>query len=286
MSERSSWVARIVGGLLCLAVLGGLMGAALEGVIYRDAPTPLEKVQAKADLELAQPPPSGRRSAADEAILARALVHFPPYPNASSRPEALAADYLGPDVPIAVAWFSTQDPPQKVLLHYRQVLRDAGLPVLGHEFSAYGGYVGYWSPATKEMRMVSVLYQGGETLVFVSAGEVAKALESQSAPPRWVPLPAGADKPQVITLQLEGVTQFLVAGESPTGSMAEVEADWRRAMAAKGWEAGPSSEAGPNALGFEVGHDGLNGQALLKQSSSEGVVEFNLSVMRRLKSAP
>lgn len=267
-----------------LAVAGGTIGFAWERAAYRAEPVPLERLQAQAEQEL----PSGGldRTPQEEAVLSRALAHFPPYPRANGRPEVLAADYLGPGVPIAVAWFSTQDTPEQVMAHYQGTLLDAGLPVLIDRHGVNGGYVGYWSPASKESHLVSVIAQGGETYVFVSSGQVEPLLTGKPPVPDWVPVPAGVKEPVVLTFRLEGATYYTVAGRVPAGVLAEVSEAYRADLQARGWLPGAASEAGHQEVGFEVSHQALRGQVLLRQPSLESGVDFHLSVMDRTAAPP
>ena len=175
-SSSPSPTVRVLALLLSLAAVGALLGLGLENVLH-EHPDALPSLAS--DEALLMPPRQPMRSSEEEALLARTLSHFPPYPRAS-RPEPLVADFLGPASPIAVAWFSTPDAPNTVLEHYRQVLLEAGLPVIEQQLEAHAGYVGYWSPASEEVRLVSVLPQGEETLVFISAGQVGPLLEDPS----------------------------------------------------------------------------------------------------------
>ncbi|NPC84173.1 hypothetical protein HPC49_38925, partial [Pyxidicoccus fallax] len=228
-SSASHPVIRVPALLFSVAVVGCLIGFSWERVAYRDS----------AGRDEAWEPPelvghgevgSSRgpeRTAAEEAILERALSHFPPYPRAS-RPEVLATDYLGPGVPMAVAWFSTQDTPAQVLAHYEKVLLDNGLPVLRQSHGENGGYVGYWSPGTLEVRLVSVLAQGGETLVFVSAGQVEGLLERARTVPEWIPLPGELSEPRAMTFDMEGATHHAVSGQLPEDTLGGAEARYRK----------------------------------------------------------
>jgi hypothetical protein len=277
---RTNLAVRLSLLLVSLMLAGAVIGYAWEAVVY-PSESSLEKVEARADELL--PPSSFSRSPDEEAILARALEHFPPYPGASSRPEVLAADYLGTGAPIAVAWFSTKDAPQKVLSHYRGMLADAGLPPLSADLGKNGGYVGYWSPASKEVRLVSVLAQGDETLVFVSAGQVEKVLQGGASVPDWIPLPPDAEDPRLLSFKMEGATNYVISGKVEGATVAEVEAGWRKALEARGWHTGEATESGFLTRGFEVSHDeGAVGQVMLRQATAASGVEFNLSVMQRM----
>ncbi|MCP3139157.1 hypothetical protein [Pyxidicoccus xibeiensis] len=265
--------------LFSLAVVGGLIGFGWERAAYPEEPVELEQLQARADEEFAATGP--RRTPEEQAVLARALSHFPPYPNANGAPEVLASDYLGPNTPMAVAWFSTKDTPDQVLAHYQGTLADAGLPPLSKRYGQNGGYVGYWTPSTKEVHLVSVLAQGGETFVFVSSGQVGPLLEGTASVPAWVPLPPGVKDPVVLTFRMEGVTYYTVSGQVPEGRLADVGGAYQATLKEKGWQSGSASESGHQSLSFDVNHQAKRGQVLLRQPSLQPGVEFQLSLMER-----
>lgn len=276
---RPSPAFRVSALLFSMAVAGGLIGYAWEDARY-GSPPPSEDAVADEGTVIPRPPSGHVRTPGDEAVLARTLQHFPPYPN-GSRPEALAADYLGPDAPIAVAWLSTPDTSDQVLEHYKKVLLDKGLPVLSLRLNSNAGYVGYWSPSNGEVRLVSTLHQGGETLIFVSAGEVGAAMQGRSKVPDWLPMPPGVAEPVVLPLQMEGVTYLSVSSRVPTGTLAEVEGAYRTVLRERGWEVGESSSAGFQSIGFDVSQPGARGQVLLRQPSPQEGVELNVSVTQR-----
>ncbi|MFY1831595.1 hypothetical protein ACN47A_37120 [Myxococcus fulvus] len=279
MSKASSLVIRVPALLFSVAVVGSLIGFAWEGAVYgrRDVS---EEWSPPPSLDDAPPAKAPGRSPQEEAALKRALVHFPAYPRAS-RAELLAVDYLGPDVPIAVAWFTTQDTPEQVLEHYRKVLLDNGLPVLGERHGVNGGWVGYWSPATEEMRLVSVLAQGGETLGFVSAGQVAPLLKRASKVPAWMPLPPELSAPVTLSFDMEGAAHHVVSGRLPGDSPAVVGETYRALLKEKGWELGAVEPMDAGGVGFEVMRGTTMGRATLRLKLPEPGVELQLSLLQR-----
>ncbi len=284
MKASASYLAvRVPAVLFSVAVVGGLIGFSWERVAYRDAP---------ADGEWEPPALSGHgeasgssrgltRTPAEEAILKRALSHFPPYPRAS-RPEVLAADYLGPGVPMAVAWFSTKDTPAQVMEHYAKTLLEQGLPVIRQAHGENGGFVGYWSPATMEVRLVSVLAQGGETLVFVSAGQVQGLLNRAVSVPGWLPLPPELTEPLAISFDMEGATHHGVSGQLPEATLGAAEARYRALLGEKGWQVGATEPLeAKKGVGFEVSWENVQGRAVLLERSPRPGVELQLSLLRR-----
>ncbi|NTX05192.1 MULTISPECIES: hypothetical protein [Myxococcus] len=279
MSRASSLVIRVPALLFSVAVVGSLIGFAWEGAVYgrRDA---TEEWAPPPSLDDAPPAKPAGRSPEEEAALKRALVHFPAYPRAS-RAELLAVDYLGPDVPIAVAWFSTKDTPEQVLSHYRQVLLDNGLPVLGERHGEHGGWVGYWSPATEEMRLVSVLAQGGETLGFVSAGQVAPLLKRASRVPPWIPLPPELGQPVTLSFSMEGASHHVVSGQLPEGSPTSVGERYRSLLTQQGWDVGAVEPVDANGIAFELMKGTTLGRATLRTRAEAPGVELQVSLLQR-----
>ena len=280
-APASQLTVRVPALLFSVAVVGCLIGFSWERVAFRDAPADGEweppELQGHGEAEPSRGP---ERTSADEAILRRTLSHFPPYPRAS-RPEALAADYLGPGVPMAVAWFSTQDTPAQVMEHYAKALLEQGLPVLRQAHGENGGYVGYWSPDTLEVRLVSVLAQGGETLVFVSSGQVQGLLQRPMAVPQWIPLPAELTEPRAITFNMEGATHHAVSGELPADTLGGAEARYRALLREKGWVAGETEPLEPKGISFEVSREDVQGRALLRERPSRSGVELQVSLLQR-----
>ncbi|MHA7628235.1 hypothetical protein [Corallococcus sp. M7] len=269
--------------LVSVAVAGIVMGMGLEEARYGGAPTELERAEAAAD-ELDQEAAAARngptRTKRDEAILARTLSYFPPYPR-GGRPEALAADYLGPDTPIAVAWFSTQDSSDQVLQHYRQVILDEGLPVVGVRFNDNAGYVGYWVPKDDEVRLMSTLHQGDETIVFVSSARMRNYLERAGRVPAGVPVPRGLQDVASLSLRMEGATSITVSGRVPDTTLSEAEQAYRVQLRDQGWSVtGGASQEGFQETQLSLTRTGLRGQATLKQPSAQRSVDFHLSLMR------
>ncbi|RKH48826.1 hypothetical protein [Corallococcus llansteffanensis] len=269
--------------LVSVAVAGTLIGMGWEEARYGGARSELERAESSVDA-LEQEARGLERSKHDEAVLARTLSYFPPYPNAG-RPEALAADYLGPDTPIAVAWFSTQDSSDQVLMHYRQFLLGQGLPVIGLRFNDNAGYVGYWVPKTEEVRLMSTLRQGDETIVFVSSARMARYLERAGRVPDGVPVPRGLQDAASLSLRMEGATNTTVTGRLHDTTLPDVEQGYRELLRGEGWAVSEVRPTGFQATEMTLTRKGLRGQATLRQPSAQREVQFHLSLMRA-QSAP
>ncbi|OJT24247.1 hypothetical protein BO221_13795 [Archangium sp. Cb G35] len=281
MAEPRSAV-RALALLFSVAIAGGLIGFAWERFAYVQPVDPIEDVTTD-DMLSAPAPEPGRpsRSPWEEGILQRALSHFPPYPR-GTRPEVLAADYLGEKSPIAVAWFTTQDTPDQVLSHYSGTLVDAGLPALGHRYNENAGYVGYWSPASKEVHLVSALAQGGETTVFVSSGQMQPLLEGGPQLPQWIPMHPEAEDTSALNFQLEGATQHTVSARVPESTVPEVEAFFREDFQKRGWSV--TELHAPDEVGteLEVRRGAMFGLVMLRRQLPSSEVMVHMSLTERL----
>lgn len=262
--------------LFSMATVGGLIGFGWERVTYEPPreEAPEEFVSDDTLLALRGAP---KRPPEEEELLRRALSHFPPYPR-GSRPEVLAGDYLGPNAPISVAWLSTRDSPGQVLEHYRQQLLDAGLPVIGQRQGENAGFVGYWSPATQEVYLVSVLAQGGETLVFISAGQPGPLLESPAPVPEWIPLPSRLEQPLALTFKLEGTTQYTVSGQVRTGSLEEVASSFQSVLLQEGWSVEVVQPPEGPAAELSLHRGDVRGTAVLRREPPSRAVHLLVSL--------
>ncbi|HEX5749356.1 MAG TPA: hypothetical protein VFZ09_24220 [Archangium sp.] len=279
MSRVPRLAVRVLSLLFSAVVVGGLVGFGWGRLAEEVAPAPVERVVPDEARPVAR---RGARTPEEEAVLERALSAFPPYPR-GSRPEVLAADYLGPDAPVAVAWFSTEDAPDQVLSHYRDTLLEAGLPVLGERHGEYAGYVGYWSPAAEAVHLVSVLAQGGETLVFISSGQVAPLLEGAPEVPGWIPLPEETEEPTVLTFQMEGATQYTLSGRLAGMSVPGAAELLQRTFEGRGWSVQPLQEPGELAAELEVHRGGVRGLVMVRQAPSLLDAEVYLSLTERMR---
>jgi hypothetical protein len=240
--------------LFCVAVVGALVGTGWESTL-----PPEENLEADSLAGLPTSPYwySGP-SEANRQVVQRATAELPPYKDAV--PQALEADYLGPNSRIAVAWFMTHDTPDQVLGFYRQALLEMGIPVLAHRYNANAGYVGHMDPSTKETHLVSVLAQGGQTWVFVSSGGATSLLQAPEQLPKELPLPEGVQEPVVLAFRQEGNTRYSVQADVPQGRAEELAAFYRTTFGAQGWtlESGEEQEAGGMHMLASRGRDRIS----------------------------
>jgi hypothetical protein len=235
--------------LCCVAVVGALLGAGWESIAASEEEVPEDVWEAQPLSELPESPMwYGGPSEGQRQVVQRATAQLPPYHDAV--PQALAADYLDPGSSIAVAWFVTRDPPERVLRFYREALLGEGLPVMEHRYNLQAGYVGHVDPASREAHLVSVLAQGGETVVFVSSGQVDSFLQGPSPLPKGLPMPEGAEAPVVLAFHQEGRVRYSVQAAVPQAGVAELAAFYRETFSARGWtlEDAAEHEAGETHL--------------------------------------
>jgi hypothetical protein len=195
----------------------------------------------------------------------------------------LATDYLGPRAPIAVAWLSTGDPPDRVLEHYRRVLEEQGLPAIGLRYNENAGFVGYWNPDSEEVYLVSTLAQGGETLVFVSSGQVGPLLEGAGQVPEWLPLPPQIQQEVGLSLPLEGTAQYIVSGIVPASSPQEVADTYQSLLIRKGWSVEPPRPSGGGAVELGIRRGRLQGSVSLQRGAVASDVHLFLSFLERAR---
>ncbi|MBN1208373.1 MAG: hypothetical protein JXB05_26165 [Myxococcaceae bacterium] len=271
---------RVSALLFSVAVVGGLLGFTWEHATYeatREGPDVEEGLRSEDALAL---PGRGRRSPLEEAVLQRALSHFPPYPR-GNRPEVLAADYLGSGAPISVAWLSTSDSSDQVLEHYRKALAEQGLPAIGLRYNANAGFVGYWSLSSKEVYLVSTLAQQGETLVFVSAGQVGSLAEGLGRVPAWIPLPPRLEQRVGLSFTLEGTTQHMVSGVVSESSWEKVADAYRAVLVGQGWSIEATRQLAGGGAELTLRRGSIQGTVSLQRDLSASGVQLFLSFLEQ-----
>jgi hypothetical protein len=168
-------------------------------------------------------------------LVQRATRELPPYKGVV--PQPLAADFLGGDSRLAVAWFTTHETPDEVIAFYREALSKTQASVLSYRYNENVGYVGFRDAQAGELHLVSVIAQGGETTVLLSSGR-----EGSQPEPLWrqlpseIPLPPDARKPLVMRFQEEGQSRVSVMVDAPAFQVDQVVDFYLRELRAQGWE--------------------------------------------------
>ncbi|WP_225413445.1 hypothetical protein [Stigmatella hybrida] len=259
MPQGPSPLARV--GLLffSVSVVGALIGFGWEARLSEQEEARIDNLLSE-DTQGVREPPARQSgpSAEEKAIVQRATQGLPPYKDAV--PQPLAADFLDANSPFAVAWFITRDTPWAVLDFYQDALLKEGLPPVQHRYNANAGYVGYVMPRTQKVHMVSVLAQGGETMVFVSAGQVESFIENQGQLPPGLPLPPGAREPVTLTFREEGRVRYSVMASLAPEQVNGVQAFYQQALEPQGWllEDGAREPSPEPQFSFRRGDSRLN----------------------------
>lgn len=262
-SQGPSPLLRILLLVFSIMTVGALIGFGWEVGVHGNV---LEEEEALEGLMAAQEDtaPDWRKGPSEEEreIIQRATGGLPPYKDAV--PQALAADYL-PGSNLAAAWFMTPDSPQEVLGFYREALEKAGLPPVEHYYNSNAGYVAYMEPGSKRVHTVSALAQGGETAVFVSAGQVDSFLEGGTPVPAGLPMPPEAEEPVVLTFRREGRIQYSVLAELPEGQVKALSDFYRESFAVQGWKLESASEESARETHLQVSRGSSRATALVQQ---------------------
>jgi len=159
----------------------------------------------------------------------------------------------------------TPDSPQEVLTFYSEALEKAGLPPVAHHYNDSAGYVAYMELGSKRVHTVSVMAQGGETAVFVSAGQVDSFLKGGTPVPSGLPMPPEAGEPVVLTFRREGRIQYSVLAELPQGQVKALSDFYREAFAVQGWTLESESAASPGEAHLQVSRGSSRATAMVQQ---------------------
>jgi hypothetical protein len=132
----------------------------------------------------------------------RSLDGIPAYPNASPRKLTSTGTIAG--APMAVSWFQTVDPPDRVLAYYAKAFEAENRVAVAQQFSPTMGYIGWMEDAPDGgaglLHMVSVSKQYSRTMVLLSASYPEMILDNQVALPGGLQLPPNSSKPQMVKL--------------------------------------------------------------------------------------
>lgn len=132
----------------------------------------------------------------------RSLDGIPPYPNAAPRKLTSTGTIAG--APMAVSWFQTIDPPDRVLAYYAKAFEAENRVAVAQQFSPTMGYIGWMEDAPDGgaglLHMVSVSKQYSHTMVLLSASYPEAILDGQVTLPGGLRLPPNSSKPQMVEL--------------------------------------------------------------------------------------
>ncbi len=269
---------RIAAVLALVAAIGGLGGYAWERNSQEDPEEPLVSAPTEAELGVEEENVSGP-SVASQEVVRRATQNLPPYKGAV--PEAVAADYLGARAPIAVAWFSTHDSIDEVFGFYRDAFEKAGLPVVEKRYGPGSGYVGYMDPKDDEVHLISAMAQGGETMVFPSAGKMAGLAEGTPEVPESLPHPKEATGTMVLKLGQESAAQYSLVAQVPGGTVADVVEFYRKGFLEKGWQVRSVTTTDPTQTRVEASRGTSVASAVIRVAPTSDGVQVYVSMTQR-----
>lgn len=256
-----------------------LLGAAVLGVSGGVLLERRQAAKAEAALEAAQdrtPDPQQVRRAepALPAFPEKATHGLPGYPNAT--PLSLGENLELSGMPMAIAWFSTQDDPEQVVRYYEKELGENGFPVVSHLYSESAGYAGWYDYFERRMHLVTAVVQGDETLVFISNAEPEKlGMEGGASPSLPGPELDGAN---VLHVRGEGTTQVLVSGRVVKNSLGSVVGTYRESLLHAGWQIESVEHLAMDRVRLTAREPGRSASVLLTASRPSGDVEVLITL--------
>lgn len=259
-----------------VSVLGLFLGWYLEKLLYGDVPEEDGEVTLPAADTFAPPERQSGPTLAEQEVVRRATNGLPMYPNAEAH--ALAADFLGPNVPIAAAWFQTSDSPDTVLNYFVATFTDGGIPWTQDRPSPNGGYVAYMVPTDGTVRSVTATRQGEGTVVLLSNGTMQPLLEGKQQVPPNVPLPEEALNPMVIALNQEASNDVTVSATVPGQDVAKWAAFFEQALPKKGWQVSRTERVNEGEAQIEAVQSGQRSVTYLRRDDEAQ----NISILVRL----
>ncbi len=189
--------------LLVTAVVGAVAGVLMARSRVDDRPPEQVAEEEVAKVMIGNAPQDSTAMDPDP----RSLDGIPPYPNAS--PRKLTSTGTLPDAPMAVSWFQTVDPPDRVLAFYAKAFAAENRVAVTQQFSPTMGYIGWMEDSPDGgpglLHMVSVSKQYSRTMVLLSASFPEALVDKKTVLPGGLELPPGASGPQAIKM-----------GEGPT----------------------------------------------------------------------
>lgn len=184
--------------LLVTAVVGAVAGVLLARSRVDDRPPEEIAEEEVAKVMIGNAPMDSTAMDPDP----RSLAGIPPYPNAT--PRKLTSSGTLPDTPMAVSWFQTVDPPERVLAFYAKAFEEEHRVAVTQQFSPTMGYIGWMEDAPDGgpglLHMVSVTKQYSRTMVLLSASHPEELLDKKAVLPGGLVLPPGASSPQAIKM--------------------------------------------------------------------------------------
>lgn len=207
--------------------------------------------------------PVGRQSVDITSPPPEALQGIPAYPNAV--PKRVADSMKGQGTKMAVAWFTTEDSVDEVLAFYEVGFIKDKRPYVTHRYGERSGYIG-WLQLDKPialsdeaglstfdgvMHLVSVMREGRQTAVLLSASRPLALLDNPTLLPPNIELPAYVSGARVFDLGDGALTQTSVFGDAADKTVPEVEGWLKENLKQHGWKL-TDHAAGPARTSFDL----------------------------------
>ena len=235
----------LFGLLFGVVILGGVLGTGAYWIRASQEDTQLEAIMAQSPHSV---DPARAISVDLTAPSPAALEGIPAYPRAV--PRRVAESMQGQGSQLAVAWFTTDDSVEDVLAYYEAAFTQQKAPYVSHRYNDRSGYVGWLQPDRAGglsedsgfeilegvMHLVSVMKEGRQTAVLLSASRPMELLDNPSRLPPGVVLPPYADSGKVFDVGEGGLKQTTVWSEVRDHPIAEVEAWLRDNLKQHGWK--------------------------------------------------
>lgn len=182
----------------------------------------------------------------------RSLAGIPAYPGAS--PRKLTSNGTLAGAPMAISWFQTVDPPERVLAFYAKAFEAERRVAVAQQFSPTMGYIGWMEDAADGgaglLHMVSVSKQYSRTMVLLSASHPETLLDSHAVLPGGLQLPPHSSTPQMVKLGEGDLANDVIYARVSNMSGPEVVSHFERQFKERGFTV---IESTSTAAQFSVG---------------------------------
>lgn len=249
--------------LVAVAVLGASLGTGAYWIKAAQDDAKLETVMEQTtrtsdpkrgmSVDLTAPPPE-------------ALAGLPAYPRGV--PRRVSESMKGQGSKMAVAWFTTDDSLDEVIAWYEVAFMKEKRPYVTHRYGDRSGYIGWLQPDKPitlgeepslavfdgVMHLVSVMKEGRQTAVLLSASRPMELLDNQTRLPPGVELPPYAPHARVFDLGDGELKQTSIFTEVNDHPLAEVEGWMRENLKQHGWRLADHA-SGPQRTGLDFKRD-------------------------------
>lgn len=255
--------------VLAVAAVGGVIaGVALERSGARMGIPSLVAPPAAGDL-LGHAP---RRSAPSPAVPTppapiAALAGLPAYPGAT--PRGLGDDVVAAGMPMAIAWFTTPDPPADVMSFYENAFEATHAHVVHEWATKVTGYVGWRDEKTGELHGVVVRREGQETMVLPSVVAPGRLKQGAQRVPASLPQPKGGEQTVVVSMagDAPGTREVSVVTTVPLTTVRSLAGFYRQGFADKGWHVEQFLVNSPAFARVTATRDEMRAEAYLQQAA-------------------